>query len=96
MRLNSVMMVFFSFIGFYIRQSLKQKGEQRNLTFGCSGFEEKNISIFYDVFLSFGHDFTLGFDCCFISIFFFENAIVVNYSLDEGLFEICYVVRCGS
>jgi len=80
------MMVFF--IGFY-KTEFEAKSGTGELTFGCSGLEEKNVSIFYYVFLSFGHDFTLGFDCCFISIFFSEDGIVVNYSLDEGLFEIC-------
>ena len=58
------------------------------LRFRCPCLDEDNIAIFNHIVLPLGHNLTCRPDRCFISELF-QNVVVVDNALDEGLLEIC-------
>jgi len=54
---------------------------------GRTSLDQDNITVLDDVVLAFGHDLTLGLDCRFVAKLL-QYFVVVDDTLDEGLFEI--------
>ena len=59
----------------------------RGLRLGRTSLDEDDITILDDVILTLGHDLALRLDAGFIALFP-QDAVVVHYDLDEGLFKV--------